>query len=184
MKIAKHGCYIELVETFLKGVTEILEAVKSVANAQDQINAINTVGWVHKKKKLICKKLSEYTLFTYFNTALEDETTMNSVKNTVENKRPLNEFINEWKGQHNATVRNKNKEKQQEMMEKRWSEYFLPPSKPHKDPDTSLVFSCDSNATEASTNPKQQITSYKPNISEIMTIQRPPGMEQTYPKRY
>ena len=57
---------------------------------------------------------------------------------------------------------------------KRWGEYLLPLSKQHKDPDISSVFSYDSNATEASTNQKKQSTSYKPIISEITTIQRPP----------
>ena len=58
---------------------------------------------------------------------LEDEATMNSARSTVESKRPSDELVNEWKEQHNATMQNKNKEKQWEMMEKRWGEYILPP---------------------------------------------------------
>ena len=59
-------------------------------------------------------------------------------------------------------------------MEKKWDKYFLPPFKQQKDPDTSSVFSYNSNATEASTNQKQQVISYEPNIPQKITIQRPP----------
>ena len=59
------------------------------------------------------------------------------------------------------------------MMEKKWVNISYI-SKQDMDPDTSSVLSYDSKTTEASTNQKQQITSYKPNISEITTIQRPP----------
>ena len=58
---------------------------------------------------------------------------------------------------------------------KKWGKYFLPPSKQQKDPDTSSVFSYNSNATEASTNQKQQVISYKPNIPQKKAIQRPPN---------
>ena len=57
-----------------------------------------------KNIKPSCKKLSEDTLFTDFNMALEDKATMNSARSTVEGKRPSDEFINEWKEQHNATM--------------------------------------------------------------------------------
>ena len=73
-----------------------------------------------KHVKPSCKKLSDETLFTDFNTTSEDETTINSTRNTVENKTPVEEFINEWKEQHHTIVRNKNKEKKKEMMEKKW----------------------------------------------------------------
>ena len=114
-----------------------------------------------KNVKPSCKKLSDDTLFTDFNTASDDETTISSARSTVENKRPVEEFINEWKEQHDAIVRNKNKEKQKEMMEKSWGEYFLPPSKQQKDPETSSVILYDSNITETSTNQKEQVTSYE-----------------------
>ena len=55
-----------------------------------------------KNIKPSCKKLSEDTLFTDFNMALEDEVTMNSARSTVDSKRPSDEFINEWKEQHNV----------------------------------------------------------------------------------
>ena len=42
-KIAELRCYIELVETILKGVTEISDAENPIANAQNQINMISTV---------------------------------------------------------------------------------------------------------------------------------------------
>ena len=105
-KIAEHGCYIELVETILKGVTEISDAENPVANAWDQIYVINTmVKFITGKNiKPSCKKLSEDTLFTDFNMVLEDEATMNSARSTVESKRPSDELVNEWKEQHNATM--------------------------------------------------------------------------------
>ena len=98
---------------------------------------------------------------------------MNTTRSTVQKKRPVDKFINEWKEHHSTTIRNKKKEKQWKMMEKRWDEYLLPLFKQHKDPDTSSVFSYNSNATESSTNQKQQSTSYRPNISKITMIQRP-----------
>ena len=79
VKIAEHRCYIKLVETIFKGVTDISEAENPAANAREQIDAINTVVEFIREKhvKPSCKKLSDDTLFTDFNTASEDETTIN-----------------------------------------------------------------------------------------------------------
>ena len=95
-KIAELRCYIKLVQTILKGVTEISDAENPIASAQNQIDVINTVVKFIRGKKIkpSCKKLSEDILFTDFNTAFEDETTMNSTRSTVESKRPSDEFIN------------------------------------------------------------------------------------------
>ena len=93
-------------ETILKDVTEISDAENPIANAQDQIDMINTVVKFIRGKNIkpSCKKLSKDTLLTNFNTASEDKATMNSTRSTVESKRPSDEFINEWKEQHNATM--------------------------------------------------------------------------------
>ena len=107
VKIAEHRCYIELVETILKGVTG-------------------------KNIKPSCKKLSE-------------------------------------------DMRNKNKEKQWEMMEKRWGEYFLPLPKNIRTPtqvQCSHIIPTQQRhqQTKNSKSPAMSQT----YISEITTIQRPP----------
>ena len=102
-------------------MTDISEAENPATNAREQIDTINTVVKFKRGKhvKPSCKKLSDDTLFTDFNTTSEDETTINSERNTVENKTPAEEFINKWKKQHHIIVRNKNKEEEKEMMEKK-----------------------------------------------------------------
>ena len=96
-KITEHKCYTELVETILKGVMDVSEAENPTAKTQENIDAINTVVEFKRGKhiKQSCKKLSDDTLFTDFNTAAEDKTTTNSARSTVENKKSADEFIKE-----------------------------------------------------------------------------------------
>ena len=137
------------------------------------INAV--VEFIREKHiKPSCKNLLDNTLFTDFITTAENETTINSARSMVENKTSGAEFIKDWKAQYDTIVRNKNKEKQKENMEKRRGGYLLPSSREQKDTDMSSVISYKSNITETSTCQKQQITYYKPSVSEITTIQRAP----------
>ena len=107
--------------------------------------------------------------------ALEDEATMNSARSTVESKRPSDEFVNKWKEQHNATMRNKNKEKQLEMMEKRWGEYFLPPPNNIRTPrQVQCSHMIPTQQRHQQTKNRKSPATSPTYISEITTIQRPP----------
>ena len=175
-KIAEHKCYTELVETIIKAVTDVSQAENPSTKTQENIDMINgVVEFIREKHiKPSCKVVSDETVFTDFITAAEDEATMNLARSTVETKIPVDKFIKDWKEQHGTLVRNRNKAKQRKYMEKIWGGHLIPSSREQKDPDLSSVMSFDSNITETSTCQKQQqITNYKPNVSEITTIQRP-----------
>ena len=72
-----------------------------------------------KHIKPICKKLSNDTIFTNFTTAADNETTMNTIRNLVNTRTPAEEFIKEWKEQYDNMVRNKNRLRHRDYMEKR-----------------------------------------------------------------
>ena len=65
---------------------------------------INTVVEFIRAKHIrpSCRRLPDDTLSTDFNSAPEDETTINSARGILETKRPAEEVIKEWKEQHNA----------------------------------------------------------------------------------
>ena len=175
-KIAEHKCYTKLVETIVNVVTNVSKAENPSTKNQNHINMINIVVKFIRVKhiKPTCKKIQNDTKFTDFITGSDDETTMNVARNMVNTKIPAEEFVKEWKEQYDNMVRNKNKLRHREYMEKRWGEALLPLSRKPRDPDMSSVVSCDSSITEtSSTCPKQQSINYKLNISEITTIQRP-----------
>ena len=119
-KIAEQKCYTELVETILKGVTDVSQAENPSTKTQENVDVINVVVEFIREKhiKPSCKKLSDDTLFTDFITVAENKTTINSARSMIENKTSVAEFVKDWKEQHNIIVRNKNKEKQKEYMEK------------------------------------------------------------------
>ena len=176
-RIAEHECYTELVETIITAVTDVSQAEIPSINYKEKVDMINGVVKFIREKgvKPSCKLPSEVIVFTDFITAAGDEATMDSAKNIVDTKVPADKFLKDWKSQHDNIIRNKNKMKQREYLEKRWGGYLLPPSREQKDPKTSSDILFGSNTTETSTYQKQQqITNYKPNISEIITIQRPP----------
>ena len=98
---------------------------------------------------------------------------MDSARDIANTKLPADEFIKQWKNQHDNETRIRNKIKQRELLEKRWGEY-LTPSRDRKDPETSSIISMGSNTTGTSTYQKeQQITDYEPYLSEITTVSRP-----------
>ena len=177
LKITEHECYTELVETIIKAVTDISQAGNPSTKYQENIDTINgVVKFIREKHiKPSCKLLSDETIFCDFITAAGDKVTMNLAKSTEETKIPVDKFIKDWKEQHDTRVRNRNKVKQREYMEKKWEGHLLPSSREQKDPDTSSFSSFDSNITKTSTcQEQQQITNYKPSILEKPTIQRPP----------
>ena len=134
---------------------------------------INTVVEFIRAKHIrpSCKRLPDDTLSTDLNSALQDETTINSARRNQEISRRGHQGMKE---QHNAITRSTNKEKAREMLEKKWDRFFIQPHKVQNDPKMSSVISYGSNVTEASTTQKQQVTSYGSNIPELPTMQRPP----------
>ena len=119
-----------------------------------------------------CKTLTGETGFSDFLTAGNDTETMNSARDIVNTKMPACKFIKQWKNKHDDETRIRNKNKQRELLKKQWGEY-LTPSRYQKDPETSSTISMGYNTTGTSTYQKeQQITDYKPNVSEIATVPR------------
>ena len=126
-----------------------------------------------KGVKLGCKTLTKETVFSDFLTAGNDTETMNSARDIANTKMPGGEFIKQWRSKHDNEIRAKNRSKQRELLEKQWGEYFTSSREP-KDPETSSTISMGYNTTGTSTYQKeQQITEYKPNVSEIATVPRP-----------
>ena len=105
-------------------------------------------------------------------TAADDETTMTTTRNLVKTKVPAEKFIKEWKEHHDNMVRNKNRLRHRDYIEKRWGEHLLPLSREPRAPDTSSITSYNSDIMDtSSTCTKQQTNTYKPNTLEI--TQRP-----------
>ena len=113
------------------------------------------------------------TVFSDFQTAAKDTSTMDVARDIVNKKMSADKIVKQWRNQHHNEIRSRNKSKQRELFEKRWGEYTTPPRHP-KDSETSSVISMGSNATATSAYQKeQQITDHEPNMSEITTVHRP-----------
>ena len=174
-RIAKQECYIELVEIITTAITDLSEEENlsvSHKDKTDKINGMIEFMW-EKGVKPSCKTLRRKTVFSDFITAAHDTGTIDSARDIVKTEMPVDKFVKQWRNQCDNETRNRNKSKQRELLEKRWGEY-LTSSRDQKDPETSSVISMASNTTGTSTYQKeQQITSYKPNMSEITTVSRP-----------
>ena len=170
-----------MVETIITAVTDVLQAENPSINYKEKVDMINGVVEFIREKgvKPSCKLLSEETIFTDFITAALDEATMDSARSTVDTKVPADKFVKVWKIQHNNIIRNTNKMKQREYFKKRWGGHLLPPTREQKDPKMSSVISFGSNIMETSTCQKQQqITNYKPYVSEIRNIGQHPSIQR------
>ena len=86
-----------------------------------------------KGVKPSCKILSGETVFSNFQTAAEDTTTMDLARDIVNTKMPVDKIVKQWRNQQDNEIRSRNKSKQRELLEKRWGEYLTPPKHP-KDP--------------------------------------------------
>ena len=157
-RIAEHECYTELVKTIISAVIDVSQVENPSVNYKEKVDVINGVIKFIREKEVepSCKLLLKETLFIDFMTAAEDVTTMDSAKGIANTKVPAEEFIKEWRNQHNNIIRSKNKMKQKEYLEKRWGGYLLPPTRDQKDPEMNSVISFGSNTTETSTCQKQQ----------------------------
>ena len=174
-RIAEQECYTDLMKIILTAITDLSEAEELSVSHKDKIDKINGMIKFMREKgvKPGCKTLTGETVFSDPITAGHDTGTMDSARGIINTKLPADEFIKQWKNQHDNKTRIRNKSKQRELLEKQWGEY-LTPSRDRKDPETNLIISMGSNTTGTSTYQKeQQITDYEPNVSEITTVPRP-----------
>ena len=164
-KIAEQGCYVDLVKVILEKITEIMSLENPPVNVNEQIDMINTVVEFIKAKhiKPSCKKLPEDTMSFDFNTALQDETIINSAREVTENAKPVEDVGKEWQEQLNAVNRGRKKDKIREMLERKWDDFIT--YKLPKDSETSSVISYKSNATETMTQ-RPPATRYGADIAK------------------
>ena len=164
-----------MVKIILPAITDLSEAGDLSVSHEVKVEKINGMIEFMQDKGVRpgCKILTKETVFSDFITAGHDTETMNSARDIADTKMPADEFIKQWKNKHDGKTRIRNKNKQRELLEKWWGEY-LTPSRDWKDPETSSTISMSYNTTGTSTYQKeQQITNYKPNVSEITTVPRP-----------
>ena len=144
-------CYTKLVQSITTAIADISEAENPSVGYENKIDEINgVIEFIREKRvKPSCKILSGDTVFSDFQTAAKDTTTMDSAKDIVNTKMSADEIVTQWRNQHDNEIRSRNKSKQRELFKKRWGEYLTPPRHP-KDPEMSSVISMDSNATAIS----------------------------------
>ena len=151
-RIAEQECYTELVQTITTAITDISESVNLSVGYENKIDKINGVIEFIREKgvKPNCKILSGETVFSYFQTEVEDMTTMDLARDILNTKMSADKIIKQWRNQHTNKIRSRNKSKQRELLKKRWGEYLTPPEH-QKDPETSSAISMGSNVTASST---------------------------------
>ena len=174
-RIAEQDCYTKLVQTITTAITDISETENPSVGYKNKIDEINgVIEFIREKRVKPSRKiLSGDTVFSDFQTAAEDTTTMDLARDIVNTKMSVDKIVKQWRNQHDNEIRSRNKSKQRELFEKKWGEYLAPP-RHTKDPETSSVISMDSNTTATSAyQNEQRITDYEPNLSEITTVHRP-----------
>ena len=156
-RITEQECYTELVQTITTAITDISEAENPSVGYENKIDEINgVIKFIREKRvKPSCKILSGDTVFSDFQTAAKDTTTMDSARDIVNTKMSADKIVMQWRNQHDNKIRSRNKSKQRELFEKRWGEYLTPTRHP-KDPQMSSVISMCSNTTATSAYQKEQ----------------------------
>ena len=173
-KITEQECYTELVEIIQAAITDLSDTCDLSKEHRAHVEKINRmIKFMHDKGvKPGCKTLTRETTYSDSITAGNDTETMNSARDIANTKMTGEKFIKQWRNKHNDKIRAKSKSKQRELFQKWWGQY-LTPSRDSKDPETRSTISMGYNTTGTSTYQKEpQITEYKPNVSEIATVQR------------
>ena len=128
-RITKQECYTELVEIILTAITDFCADAGHLSISHEErvekINRMIEFMW-DKGVKPGCKTLIRETVFSDFITAGHNTETMNSARDIVNTKMPADQFIKQWKNKHDDETRIRNKNKQIELLEKRWGEYLTP----------------------------------------------------------
>ena len=119
-RIAEQECYTELVQTITTDITDISEAETPSVGYENKIDEINGVIEFIREKLLkpSCKILSGDTVFSDFQTAAKDTTTMDLAWDIVNTKMSVDEIVKQWRNQHDNEIRSRNKSKQRELFEK------------------------------------------------------------------
>ena len=185
-RITEQECYTEIITT---AITDLSEAENPSVSHKDKTDKINGMIEFMQEKgaKPSCMTLTGETVFSDFITAGHDTGTMDSARDIVYTKLPADEFVKQWRNQHDNEIRNRNKSKQRELLEKRWGEY-LTPSKDRKDPETShqssqwaLTLQEHQHIKKNSKSPTMnQMCQKLPQFPDQLS----PDTEQMYPRRY
>ena len=87
---------------------------------KNKINEINgVIEFIREKRvKPSCKILSGDTVFSNFQTAAKDTTTMDLAKDIVNTKMSVNKIVKQWRNQHDNKIRSRNKSKQRNYLKK------------------------------------------------------------------
>ena len=87
-RIAEQECYTELVQTITTAITDISEAENPSVGYKNKIDEINgVIKFIREKRvKPSCKMLSGDTVFSDFQTAAKDTTTMDLARDIVNTK--------------------------------------------------------------------------------------------------
>ena len=93
--IAEQECYTKLVQTISTAITHISEAENPSVGYKNKIDEINgVIEFIREKRvKPSCKILSGDTVFSNFQTAAEDTTTMDSARDIVNTKMSADEIV-------------------------------------------------------------------------------------------
>ena len=120
-RTAEQECYTKLVQTITTAITDISEAENPSVGYENKIDEINgVIEFIREKRvKPSCKILSGDTVFSDFQTAAKDTTTMDSARDIVNTKMSADEIVKQWRNQHDNEIRSKNKSKQRELFKKR-----------------------------------------------------------------
>ena len=120
-RFTEQECYTELVQTITTAITDISEVENPSVGYENKIDEMNgVIEFIREKRvKPSCKILSGDTIFSDFQTAAEDTTTMDLARDIVNTKMSADEIIKQWRNQYNNEIRSRNKSKQRELFEKK-----------------------------------------------------------------
>ena len=94
-RIAEQECYTKLVQTITTAITDISEEENPSVGYENKIDQINgVIEFIREKRvKPSCKILSGDTVFSDFQTAAKDTTTMDSARDIVNIKMSVDKII-------------------------------------------------------------------------------------------
>ena len=101
-RITEQECYTKIVQTITTAITDISEAENSSVGYENKIDEINgVIEFIRENRvKPSCKILSGDTVFSDFQTAAKDTTTMDLARDIVNTKMSVDEIVKQWRNQH------------------------------------------------------------------------------------
>ena len=131
-----HDTYVQLVKTIIDKIDSVTNREEHNANVDQEVDEINGLIELMRERNVHpkCKRLYKGTIEGDFISAGEDENTLRTAKEILDNQVNMEMAITEWRENARSNARSRNRDKYKEQWGKKYAN--LPTLRTAKDPET------------------------------------------------